>query len=380
MRERFQQAIATMKSLGVDALVLTPGADLFYLTGFEHGHAYERLLALVLKQDQTVQWIVPAMNVPQVEDRALPGETVRGWTDTEWYTGPLRDAVAGAGTIAFDDDARAAFVLDLMDVAPKSRVVRASQVLRSLRIRKDADELALLRAAASQVDQTIPFAIDLCRPGRTESHIDQALRAELLAKDPHSSIAFTIVASGPNSALPHHETANRQLKPGDVVILDFGTRGSVPIHGKTGVEMSRSYGYQSDITVTCCVGEPSDAEVRKVYAIVRDAQQAAIDAVRPGVPCEQIDHAARSVIEKAGYGPFFTHRTGHGLGLQGHEPPFIRAGERELLEEGMVFSIEPGIYLPGRFGVRLEIIVTVTATGVNLINAPSAAQLPTPSD
>ena len=366
-----------MKAQGVDALVLTPGADLFYLTGFEHGHAYERLLALVLKQDQSAQWIVPAMNVPQVEDRALPGETVRGWTDTEWYFGPLRDAVAGSSSIAFDDDARAAFVLDLMDVAAKSRIVRAGQVMRSLRIRKDADELKLLRAAATQVDQTIPIAIDLCRPGKTEAQIDQALRAELLAKDPQSSIAFTIVASGPNSALPHHETANRQLQRGDVVILDFGTRGAVPVHGKKAIEMSRSYGYQSDITVTCSAGGPSDTEVRKVYAIVREAQQAAIDAVRLGAACEQIDHAARSVIEKAGYGQFFTHRTGHGLGLQGHEPPFIRAGERELLEEGMVFSIEPGIYLPGRFGVRLEIIVSVSATGASLINAPSAAQIPT---
>jgi Xaa-Pro aminopeptidase len=128
--------------------------------------------------------------------------------------------------------------------------------------------------------------------------------------------------------------------------------------------------------VTCSVGGPADAEVRKVYSIVRDAQQAAIDAVRPGVACEAVDQAARSVIEKAGYGRFFMHRTGHGLGLQGHEPPFIRAGEREILEEGMVFSIEPGIYLPGRFGVRLEIIVSVCATGVNLINAPSARELP----
>jgi Xaa-Pro aminopeptidase len=376
MREKFQRAIAAMKARGVDALVLTPGADLFYLTGFEHGHAGERLLALVLKQDGSAQWITPAMNVPQVEDRAMAGESVRGWTDTEWYLDALRGAVAGAGTIAFDDDARAAFLLDLMAVAPQSRLLPASDVMRGLRIRKDASELAMLRSVARQVDQTIPEAIELCRPSKTEGEIDQELRATLLAKDPQSSVAFTIIASGPNSALPHHETANRRLQRGDVVILDFGTRGTVPVAGKSGIEPSHSYGYQSDITVTCSVGEPADAEVRKVYSIVRDAQQAAIDVVRPGVACETVDHAARSVIEKAGYGAFFMHRTGHGLGLQGHEPPFIRAGESEILEGGMVFSIEPGIYLPGRFGVRLEIIVSVSATGVNLINAPSARELP----
>jgi D-alanyl-D-alanine dipeptidase len=376
MRERIQRAIAQMKSHGVDVLVLTPGADLFYLTGFEHGHAGERLLALVLQQDGSVQWIAPAMNVPQVEQRAASRETVRGWTDTEWYLGALRDAVAGAGTIAFDDDARAAFLLDVIDCAPGARLVAASRIMRALRIRKDQSELAMLRAVAAQVDQTIAAAIGMCRRGRTEADIDQELRSTLLAKDPRSSIAFTIIASGPNSALPHHETANRSLQPGDVVILDFGTRGAVPVHGKTGVEFSRSYGYQSDITVTCSVGAPADPEVRRVYAIVREAQQAAIEAVRPGVRREQIDRAARAVIEKAGYGQFFTHRTGHGLGLQGHEPPFIREGEQELLEQGMVFSIEPGVYLPGRFGVRLEIIVTVSASGVNLINAPSTNELP----
>ena len=165
-----------MKAQGVDLLLLTPGADLFYLTGFEHGHAGERLLAVVLKQDGRAQWIAPAMNVPQVEDRAMPGETVRGWTDTEWYTNALRDAAAGARTIAFDDDARAAFLLDLIAVAPKSRLVRASEVMRSLRIRKDASELAMLRAVARRVDDTIDHAIHLCQPGRTEAQIDHELR------------------------------------------------------------------------------------------------------------------------------------------------------------------------------------------------------------
>jgi Xaa-Pro aminopeptidase len=365
-----------MREAGVEALVLTPGADLFYLTGFEHAHAAERLLALVLRQDGSAQWIAPAMNVPQVEDRAQPGERVRGWSDEEGYLPALKQAVSGAGSIAFDDEARSAFLLDLLAIAPSARLLRASDILQSLRIRKDAVELAALRAVARQVDQTIPEAIALCKPGRTEADVDQALRAALLRRDPESAVAFTIIASGPNSALPHYETARRRLEPGDVVILDFGTRGSLPIEGRNGPDRSRLTGYLSDITVTCSIGQPADAEVRAVYRTVWEAQQAAVAAVRPGATCESVDRAARAVIEQAGYGAYFIHRTGHGLGLQGHEPPFIRAGNAQVLEEGMVFSIEPGIYLPGRFGVRLEIIVSVGQDGVDTINALSARELP----
>jgi len=315
-----------------------------------------------------------------VEKRAATGQSIHGWSDTDGYLPAFRQAVAGARSIAFDDEARAVFLLDLMAVAPAARLTRASDVVRDLRIRKDASELAELRKAARQVDEVIPAAIALCRPGRTEAEIDEDLRAALLRRDPQSAVAFTIIASGENSALPHHETARRQVQRGDVVILDYGTRGSLRFDGPNGSDSSHLYGYLSDITVTCSVGEPSDPEVRKVYRIVWEAQQAAIRAVRPGVTCEQVDHAARSVIEAAGYGPFFLHRTGHGLGLSGHEPPFIRSGNKEVLEEGMVFSIEPGIYLAGRFGVRLEIIVAVTKDGVDLINAPSAPELPIASN
>ena len=191
--------------------------------------------------------------------------------------------------------------------------------------------------------------------------MDRELRALLKRLSPESSVAFTIIASGPNSALPHHETAERVLCAGDVVVVDYGTR---------------RLGYLSDITVTCSVGRPADPEVERVYATVREAQQRAVEAVRPGVSCGEIDRAARSVIERAGYGPYFLHRTGHGLGVQGHEAPFMVAGNNERLEEGMVFSIEPGIYLPDRFGVRLEIVVAVSRDGADLLNAPSADRLP----
>jgi len=360
-----------MKSQGIDALILAPGTDLFYLTGFEHGHAMERLLALVLRSDGQAQWIVPAMNVPQVEKRAQPGEKIRGWNDTEWYLAPLKEALEGIKSVAFDEEARAGFLLDLMEVARPQRLLPSSAIMRPMRIRKDPEEITMLRHAARQVDDTIAEAVSFCAAGRTEAQVDDFLRAALLKKDPESAVAFTIIASGENSALPHHETAKRVLSRGDVVILDYGTRGSVPV----GKELSHIYGYQSDITVTCCIGQPADPDVRKVYEIVYRAQQAAIGAVRPGARCEDIDAAARDVIESAGYGQNFMHRTGHGLGLSGHEPPYLRTGNKELLEEGMVFSIEPGVYLPGRFGVRLEIIATVTSSGVDLINRPSAPEL-----
>jgi D-alanyl-D-alanine dipeptidase len=358
---RVQRAAEALRGRQIDALLITPGADMTYLTGFEHGHAGERLLAFVLRADGSFAWISPAMNVRQIDSHGLGGGEVRGWTDAETYLPALREYVGDAATIAFDDEARSAFLMDLREVVPAAAISKSSAILRGLRARKGADELALMRAAARTVDETIPAAIALCVPGRTESDIDGRLRKALLTHSPDDAVAFTIIASGENSSYPHHETERRKLKQGDVVILDYGTRHE---------------GYHSDITVTCSVGEPADPEVRKVYRVVWEAQQKALEAIRPGVPCEAIDQAARAHIEAAGYGEYFIHRTGHGLGLQVHEPPYMVAGNTELLEEGMTFSIEPGIYLPGRFGVRLEVIAAVGANGVSPINAPSAPELP----
>jgi D-alanyl-D-alanine dipeptidase len=358
---RLERARAALRREGLDALLLTPGADMLYLTGFEHTHAGERLLAFILRHDGVAQWIVPAMNRSQVAEHAAGAQAIRAWTDAEGYLPALLDAAAGLRRIGFDDEARAAFLLDLLSAAPEALPVRSSAVMRGLRICKSADELNAMRAAGRTVDETIPEAVALCRPGARESEIDEALRAALARRSPESPVAFTIVASGENSALPHHDTGARQVRRGDVVILDFGTR---------------FHGYHSDITVTCAAGEPADPEVRSVYRVVWEAQQKALEAVRPGVPCDAVDRAAREHIAGAGYGEFFLHRTGHGLGLQVHEPPFLVAGNAAPLEEGMVFSIEPGIYLPGRFGVRLEVIASVAADGVSLINAPSAAELP----
>ncbi len=363
LRWRQARAAETLRSLGLDAGLFAPGSDLYYLTGFEHSHAGERLLALVLRADGSSTWIVPEMNVPQVvEATGLKAEELRRWSDAETFLPALREATSGLTSLAFDDEARAGFLLDLMAAAPGICVRKAGAIARALRVCKDADELAALRAAARTVDETIPEAISFCRPGRRENEIEEDLKRALLRRSSESTVAFSIIASGENSALPHHETGSRVLQTGDVVVLDYGTR----LHG-----------YHSDITVTCSVGEPADAEVRKVYRTVWEAQQRALEAVRPGVPCEAIDRAARAQITAAGYGDYFIHRTGHGLGLQVHEAPYMVEGNFEPLEEGMVFSVEPGIYLPGRFGIRLEVIASVAADGVSLINAPSRPDLPT---
>jgi Xaa-Pro aminopeptidase len=355
---RLARVAEALDRADIDLMLLGPEADTFYLTGFEHGHAAERLLAFIVRRDGSAAWISPSMNVAQIQKHASPNAPIYAWTDAETYLPALREVIGDARAVAFDDEARAAFLLDLLEVAPGIRPVKAGAFMRRLRVRKDADELRALRHAATQVDQAIAEAVNLCRATRRESEVDQELR-RLLGGD--EQVAFTIVAAGKNSALPHHETGPDTLEPGDIVILDFGTRYR---H------------YHSDITVTCSVGEPADPEARQVYRIVWEAQQKALEAIRPGVPCEAIDRAAREHIAAAGYGDFFLHRTGHGLGLQVHEPPYLVAGNTEPLEEGMVFSVEPGIYLPGRFGVRLEVITAVGSTGAELINAPSAPELP----
>src|SRR5688572_2959281 len=184
--DRLTRAMTALDRAGIDAIILTPGANLFYLTGFEHGHAYERLLALVVRVDGSSRWILPTMNVEQVRPHLAQGQALRPWDDREGYLPALTDAVAGAKRVAFDDDARAAFVADLLAISPEACVLKASAIMRSLRMRKDPAELAALRQAAGVVDQTIPYAVSLCAPGRTEAEIDADLRKALLDRDPTS--------------------------------------------------------------------------------------------------------------------------------------------------------------------------------------------------
>ncbi len=262
--------------------------------------------------------------------------------------------------VAVSDGLRAAFVLGLQRVLPGARFSLASAVLRNLRMRKDADEVALLRAAAQAADRTVAAITNGSLVGRSEADVAREIRERLVAEG-HDHAEFWIVASGPNSASPHHDPGERVISAGEPIVIDIG--------GALG-------GYGSDITRTVWVtgGDPGkgpDADFLRLYGALQGAQLAATAAVRPGVPCERIDAVARGLIGAASFGPFFFHRTGHGIGLEGHEEPYLVAGSTEPLAPGMAFSVEPGIYLEGRYGARIEDIVVCGEAGPIVLNEVS---------
>ncbi len=355
--ERLDRAahVAAVAELG--ALLVTPGPDLAYLTG----HApppLERLTLLVVAPDRQ-----PVMLVPLLERPAALASPAADWIEVVgWADGDDPYAVAAGllppGRLAVTDQTWASHVLGLQEAAKDRTFVAAGRAMPPLRSVKDEEELAAMAKAASAADAAFADILHVPFAGRRELDVAADL-AEALRRHGHRTADFTIVGSGPNGASPHHEAGDRVITDGDAVVLDFG---------------GHLDGYCSDITRTVFVGEPPK-EFDRVYDVVRRAQQAAFEAVRPGVPAEDVDRAAREVIDDAGYGEWFIHRTGHGIGLELHEPPYIVAGNTTSLEAGMTFSIEPGIYLPGRFGVRIEDIVAVTEDGARRLNeAPRDAQ------
>lgn len=355
--ERLARTMTAIGEVGLGGLLVTPGANLGYLTGYAP-MPLERLTVLVLAAGREPVMVVPMLERPAA--LASPaGERIEivGWTDAEdpyALTARLlgeNDGVGAAGPFAISDDAWASHVLGLERTAAAVELVPQGEALPLIRAVKDPDELERLRAAAHGADEAFGEIVRLPFAGRRELDIATGL-ARLLRDHGHELVGFTIVGSGPNSASPHHDSGERTIGAGDVVVMDFG--------GVAG-------GYWSDITRTVFVGEPTD-EHRSVYDVVRAAQQAAFEAVRPGVACEDVDRAARAVIEQAGYGGRFIHRTGHGIGIGLHEPPYIVRGNIAPLEPGMTFSDEPGIYLPDRFGVRIEDQVEVTSDGARRLN------------
>jgi Xaa-Pro aminopeptidase len=356
--ERLMRVRMRMEELRVDALLLSHGADLPWLTGYR-AMPLERLTLLVVPKDAEPVLLVPALEAPRVPDGGGTF-TVRPWAETEDPV-TLASSLLGpvhAGTYAISDRAWAHSLLALQDAIPGALWVPASNVTSPLRAVKDAAEIEALRAAAQAADRVAAVlqAGEIPLAGRREIEVSEAIAAGLLVAG-HRRVNFAIVGSGPNAASPHHEAGDRVIVEGDTVVCDFG--GEYALHDDVG--------YCSDITRTVAVGEPG-SEVRDCYAVLLGAQQAAVAAVRPGVTAEHVDAVARDAISGAGLGQFFIHRTGHGIGIEEHEDPYLVAGNDTALQVGHAFSVEPGIYLAGRFGMRLEDIVVVGQDGAIPLN------------
>ena len=349
---RMSRAVADATDAGLDGLLVTPGPDLVWLTGYQPTAITERLTVLVLAPGQQPTLLVPTLERPDVESAmGAPGLSIVDWVDGEDPFARAGTLIPAHATMGIADSAWAMHLLGLQDAVPESSYRSLTQALPMLRAVKDSKELARLAAAGAAADAVYEQILGVRFAGRKETEVAADL-ARLLRESGHEQVDFTVVGSGPNGANPHHEAGDRTIEVGDAVVLDFG---------------GLMYGYGSDTSRTVCVGEPS-ALVREVHEIVRAAQQAGVEAVRPGVACQEIDRAAREVITDAGYGERFIHRTGHGIGTTTHEPPYMIEGEEQPLVPGMCFSVEPGIYLPGEFGVRIEDIVTVTEEGGRRLN------------
>lgn len=351
-QERLARARAAMTDRGIEALIVTPSSDLVYLLGYA-AHTSERLTALLLPHEGRAAVVVPALEAPRLADRTAAIDII-SWSET---TDPVELAAArlrrqGARTIAVAEEMWSGFLLRLISALPTVRFVSAAPILRDLRVIKTATELEHLREAGRRTDRVWEeFTRTAQLLGKSERQAGKII-ADLMEHHGLGEPAFLICASGPNSASPHHLTGDRIIANGDAIVFDFG--GNVA-------------GYKSDLTRTVHAGAP-DAEFARVYDVVERARAAALAAVRPGATCASVDRAAREVIEAAGFGEFFIHRVGHGLGLDVHEEPYLVAGNETPLRTGMVFSDEPGIYLPGKFGIRIEDSVVCTETGGELLN------------
>ena len=353
--KRLSLVRAAMHENGLDTLVITPGAAMQYLTGFSEPGS--RFLALIVPDDQPWLFVVPTLNAGQARLNPADVTDIRVWDDGagwEAVLAPLaKELMLDIGIVGVDDDMPARFVLKLQELMPTALFRLAGSALTPLRSRKDALELASLQRAAEATDALIAVAYAACTPGASEREIASAI-GQAIARAGHADSFAPIVGAGANGASPHHNTGATKLKTGDVVILDFGAMAG---------------GYHGDITRTVAVGTASD-QARRVYEIVYQAYSAGVAAVQPGATAHSVDAAARKVIADAGHGEFFIHRTGHGIGLDDHETPYIMAGNYTPLLPGHCFSVEPGIYLPGKFGVRLENIVTVQEDGTaRVLNA-----------
>lgn len=354
--DRLQRARARMAELGVDVLLLSVGADLPYFTGYE-AMPLPRLTMLVLPREGDATLVVPRLEAPRVVERP-DAFTLLPWDETEDPVEIVAGLAGSVDTAAIGDRTWSRFLVDLLARMPRTTFRKASEVTAPLRSVKDDAEVAALRRAAHAVDRVAAAlqAGEIALIGRTEAEVSAELGRRIIAEG-HHRVNFAIVGAGEDAASPHHDAGRRVIQPGEVVLCDFGGT----MHGPDGV------GYCSDITRCVYTGEPP-AEFRDLYTVLEAAQVAAVNAAVVGTPCEDVDGVARRIITEGGYGPYFIHRTGHGIGIEEHEDPYIVGGNCEKLTAGHAFSIEPGIYIPGQWGARLEDIVVAADAGPDPLN------------
>jgi Xaa-Pro dipeptidase len=357
LADRIRRAGDVAAEHDVELLLVTPGTDLRYLLDAD-GASHERLTCLVLPA--AGHRAPPALVVPRLEAPGwahLPldelGVEVVTWNDGEDPYLLVSDLAGGPTRVAVADAMPAVHVFGLRDALPEATQSLAGPVVSELRMRKDAAEVAQLRAAGAAIDRVHARMGEFLKAGRTEAQVGADI-AVAVVEEGHTGAAFVIVGSGPNGASPHHDLSDRVIESGDVVVVDIG--GPLPS------------GYYSDCTRTYVIGTEPPAAVREAYTALQDAQEQAVATVRPGVTAEQVDAAARARLTDAGLGERFLHRTGHGIGLDVHEDPYIVGGNTLPLEPGMAFSVEPGVYLDGQWGARIEDIVVVTADGCERLN------------
>ncbi|MDP3185435.1 MAG: Xaa-Pro peptidase family protein [Anaerolineales bacterium] len=357
MTARLENLKQALQTFSLDAIVLNPGPSLAYLTGL-HFHLMERPVVVVFTADKP-----PVIILPELEQAKLANLSYEisafpyGENPAEW-DGVFRRALSSLGLNGkrIGVEPRCLRLLEFRQVkngAPEAEFPDASRLVSSLRIKKDVGEIAALRKAVKVAQKALEDTLPLIKIGMAEKELAAELTVQLLRNGSQPEMPFSpILSGGPNSANPHAAPSERRLQAGDLLVVDWGATVD---------------GYISDLTRTFAVGEV-DAEYHKIHQIVLEANAAGLAASKPGVRCGSVDKAAREVIQKTGYGQYFTHRTGHGIGLEGHEEPYMRGDNEQLLEPGMAFTVEPGIYLPGRNGVRIEDDVLITEDGAECLS------------
>lgn len=351
---RIRRVQVAMAAADLDALLVTPSADLRYLTGYA-APPLERLTALVVPTDGDPALVVPALEIAEAERcaAALAGMGLIAHHETDDAFAMVLSVIPVASSVAVDDHMWASRAFTLQAQRPDMKLSAAGPLISKLRMCKASDEIASLRHAGGAIDRVHEKMSDLLKVGRTEREAAAHIASAILDAG-HATADFVIVGSGPNGASPHHSVSDRRIEAGDPVVVDIG--------GTT------TDGYCSDCTRTYVVGAEPASEFSDYYDVLLQAQRTQCDFARPGVTAEALDAVGRNVIRAGGYAEHFMHRTGHGIGLETHEEPYIVAGNRMVLEQGMAFSIEPGIYLTGRHGARIEDIVVVTTDGIERLN------------